>query len=112
MAVSDAVVANLTTIYVIVIALIKGYGIILGRSFSGVIVLIVSTVLVILILIGTLTWDMSRKAATYAFSTHHHPHHHVHEICKGGICWHGVAVQSPASQLRFRLPHQLPTYPN
>ncbi|XP_062097291.1 uncharacterized protein LOC133803311 [Humulus lupulus] len=109
MAVSDAVVANLTTIYVIVIAGIKAYGLILGRSFSGVIVLIASTVLVVLILIGTLTWDMSRKA-TYALSSDHRTH--VHEICKGGICWHGVAVQSPASEVRFRLPQQLPSHPN
>ncbi|GFP79155.1 hypothetical protein PHJA_000059000 [Phtheirospermum japonicum] len=29
---------------------------------------------------------------------------HGHEMCRGSICWHGVAVKSPASQVRFRLP--------
>ncbi|XP_015884846.1 uncharacterized protein LOC107420407 [Ziziphus jujuba] len=106
MAVSDAVVANLTTIYVAVIAGIKVYGLVLGRSFGGGFVLIVSTILVGLILIATLTWDVSRKA-TYAVSRDHR-RVHVHEMCKGGICWHGVAVRSPASQVRFRLPQQLP----
>ncbi|KAF3446795.1 hypothetical protein FNV43_RR11975 [Rhamnella rubrinervis] len=106
MAVSDAVVGNLTTIYVAVIAAIKVYGLVLGRSFGGGFVLIVSTLLVGFILVGALTWDVSRKA-TYAISRDHHDVH-VHEMCKGGICWHGVAVRSPASQVRFRLPQQLP----
>lgn len=109
MAVSDAVVGNLTLIYVAVIAGIKAYGLIFGRSFGGGFVLTVSTILVGFILIGTLTWDVSRKA-TYAVSRDHHAH--VNEICKGGICWHGVAVRSPASQVRFRLPRQLPSGPN
>ncbi|EXC25011.1 hypothetical protein L484_021881 [Morus notabilis] len=109
MAVSDAVVGNLTTIYVAIIAGIKAYGLVVGRSFGGGFVLVASTILVGLILIGTLTWDVSRKA-TYAVSRDHHVHVN-HEMCKGGICWHGVAVRSPASQVRFRLPQQLPSGP-
>ncbi|KAK7283734.1 hypothetical protein RIF29_13476 [Crotalaria pallida] len=113
MAVSDAVVSNLTTIYVALIACIKAYGLISGRTFTGTFVLILSTTLVAFTLVLTLTWDVSRKA-TYAFAAgdHRHllvnPHHHHHEMCKGGICWHGVAVRSPASQVRFRLPQHLP----
>lgn len=103
MALSDAVIGNLTTIYVAVIAGIKAYGLVCGRSFSGVFVLIVSTAVVCLILIGTLTWDISRKAM-YAISQDRV--NNVHEMCKGGICWHGVAVRSPASQVRFRLPQR------
>ncbi|KAJ4702139.1 Transmembrane protein [Melia azedarach] len=106
MALSDTVVGNLTTIYVAVIAGIKAYGLVSGRSFSSAFVLIMSTTIVGFILIGTLTWDVSRKA-TYAISRDHH-HAHSHEMCKGGICWHGVAVRSPASQVRFRLPQQVP----
>ena len=116
MAVSDAVVSNLTTIYVALIACIKVYGLVCGRNFGSVFVLIVSTMVVALILVATLTWDLSRKA-TYAFASDHghgnhqqphHGHNNTHEMCKGGICWHGVAVRSPASQVRFRLPHHLP----
>lgn len=106
MAVSDAVVGNLTRIYVAVIAGIKAYGVVSGRSFSGGFVLIASTIVVSLILILTLTWDVSRKA-TYAVSR---DDVHAHEICKGGICWHGVAVRSSASQVRFKLPGQLISY--
>ncbi|XP_031261551.1 uncharacterized protein LOC116119762, partial [Pistacia vera] len=105
MAVSDAVIGNLTTIYIAVIAGIKAYGLVSGRSFSSGFVLIASTTVVGAILIGTLTWDVSRKA-TYVITRDHHVH--SHEICKGGICWHGVAVRSPASQVRFRLPQQVP----
>ncbi|CAJ1972557.1 unnamed protein product [Sphenostylis stenocarpa] len=112
MAVSDAVVSNLTVLYVAVIACIKAYGFVCGRSFGGAFVLLVSTATVALILVATLTWDVSRKA-TYAFAPDHPPPpypppHHAHEPCKGGICWHGVAVRSPASQVRFRLPPNLP----
>lgn len=99
----DAVIRNLTTIYVAVIAGIKAYGLVTGRSFSGGFVLILSTATVGLILIGSLAWDLSRKVAC----TISRDHIHVHEMCKGGICWHGVAVRSPASQVCFRLPqHQ------
>ncbi|KAK7280757.1 hypothetical protein RJT34_25824 [Clitoria ternatea] len=107
MAISDYVVSNLMIIYVAVIACIKAYGLLCGRSFSGGFVLVVSTTVVALILVATLTWDVFRKA-TYAFTTEHEHPRHTHEVCKGGICWHGVAVRSPASQVRFRLPHHLP----
>ncbi|XP_004500934.2 uncharacterized protein [Cicer arietinum] len=103
MAISDTVVSNLTTIYVAVITCMKAYGFLCGRSFNGAYVVMISTTVVALILMTTLTWDLSRKA-TYAFNRDH-PHNHV-MMCKGGICWHGVAVRSPASELRFRLPHQ------
>ncbi|XP_022871092.1 uncharacterized protein LOC111390309 [Olea europaea var. sylvestris] len=95
MTISDAVVGNLTTIYLVAIAAMKAYGLVSGRSFSGWCVLILSTAAVGVILIATLTWDLSRKATSYAF-TRDHGHH---EMCRGGICWHGVAVKSPASQV-------------
>ncbi|KAL0438405.1 UNVERIFIED_CONTAM: hypothetical protein Slati_2323500 [Sesamum latifolium] len=101
MAISDAVVGNLTTLYLVVIAAMKAYGLAVGRSFSGVCVLVLSTAVVALILIASLTWDVWRKA-TRALTTRDHGH----EMCRGGICWHGVAVKSPASQVRFRLPQQ------
>ncbi|XP_028784636.1 uncharacterized protein LOC114740621 [Neltuma alba] len=111
MAVSDTVAGNLMTIYVAVIAGIKVYGLVCGRSLSTWFVMMVSTTVVALILVATLTWDVSRKA-TYAFPRdqtprHRQPHNipHHDQTCKGGICWHGVAVRSPASQIRFRLPH-------
>ncbi|CAI9116974.1 OLC1v1018278C1 [Oldenlandia corymbosa var. corymbosa] len=119
MAISDAVVGNLTTLYLAVIAGMKAYGLVSGRSFGGGFVLIVSTAVVGVILIASLTWDVSRKA-TYALTrnnriNHHHPSgggHHGHEMCRGGICWHGVAVKKPASQVRFRLPPQQPPLQN
>ncbi|XP_022772642.1 uncharacterized protein LOC111315293 isoform X1 [Durio zibethinus] len=107
MAISDAVIGNLMMIYVAVIAGIKAYGLVCGRSFSSGFVLIVSSTVVGFILVGTLTWDVTRKA-TYAISRDQPASVHVHEMCKGGICWHGVAVRSPASQVRFRLPRQIP----
>ncbi|CAI9763804.1 unnamed protein product [Fraxinus pennsylvanica] len=100
MAISDAVVGNLTTLYLVVIAAMKAYGLMVGRSFSSGYVLILSTAIVGSILIASLTWDVSRKA-TYALTRDH-----GHETCRGGICWHGVAVKSPESQVRFRLPQQ------
>ncbi|XP_057435071.1 uncharacterized protein LOC130727831 isoform X1 [Lotus japonicus] len=101
MALSDSVVSNLTMIYVAVIACIKAYGFLNGRTFGGGFVIAASTTVVGMILVATLTWDVSRKA-TYAFNRHtppQPPHNHSHEMCKGGICWHGVAVRSPASQV-------------
>ncbi|PIN03528.1 hypothetical protein CDL12_23950 [Handroanthus impetiginosus] len=99
MAISDAVVGNLTTLYLLIIAAVKAYGLATGRSFSGSCVIVLSTAAVALILIASLTWDVSRKA-TQAMITRDRGH----EMCRGGICWHGVAVKSPASQVRFRLP--------
>ncbi|CAN0871999.1 hypothetical protein LINGRAHAP2_LOCUS10001 [Linum grandiflorum] len=104
MAISDAVTGNLTTIYVAVIAGIKAYGMVCGRHFGAGFVLIASTTVVGLILVATLTWDVSRKA-THAISRESTCRSPSHDLCKGGICWHGVAVRSPASQVRFRLPH-------
>ncbi|KAK6938974.1 hypothetical protein RJ641_032482 [Dillenia turbinata] len=97
MAISDAVISNLTTLYLGIIAAIKAYALVFGRNYSGGFVLILSTALVGLILIGTLMWDVSRKA-TYALSRDP-----VDEICRGGICWHGVAVKSPASQVLYQI---------
>uniref|UniRef100_A0A5B7BHK5 Transmembrane protein n=1 Tax=Davidia involucrata TaxID=16924 RepID=A0A5B7BHK5_DAVIN len=104
MAISDAVVGNLTILYLAAIAAIKVYGLAAGRSFTGVFVLLISTTVVGILLIATLTWDVFRKAK-YTLA-----HDHANEICRcrGGICWHGVAVRSPASQIRFRLPQQQP----
>ncbi|PRQ27226.1 hypothetical protein RchiOBHm_Chr6g0303091 [Rosa chinensis] len=110
MAVSDAVVGNLTTIYVAVIAGIKAFGVVSGRTFGGGFVLIASTVVVCLILVLTLTWDVSRKAKYAVSRDDADGGSDVHESCKGGICWHGVAVRSSASQVRFRLPEQLVSY--
>nr|GMC56019.1 uncharacterized protein LOC113712700 [Ipomoea batatas] len=104
MSISDAVVGNLTTLYLAAIVAMKVYGSVTGRSFGGGFVLIASTAAVGALLIASLTWDVSRKA-TYAPQQNHHD---GHEMCRGGICWHGVAVKSPASQVRFRLPQPQP----
>ncbi|CAN4122583.1 unnamed protein product [Withania somnifera] len=115
MAISDTVVGNLTTLYLLVIAAMKAYGLMTGQSYSGIFVLIVSTAVVGGVLIMSLTWDVSRKATRYALTMVPHqqhptqqPRHHSDELCRGGICWHGVAVRSPASQFRFRLPQHHP----
>ncbi|KAG2400708.1 hypothetical protein LR48_Vigan09g032500 [Vigna angularis] len=107
MAISDVVARNLTTIFLALMASFEAYGFICGHSFNGAYLLVVSTAAVILILLTTLTWDVSRKA-TCAF---HRDQRDSREVCKGGICWHGVAPRSPASQVRFRLPRQLPLAP-
>ncbi|KAK7352238.1 hypothetical protein VNO80_17657 [Phaseolus coccineus] len=107
MAISDVVARNLTTIFLALMASFQAYAFLCGRSFNGGYVVIVSTAAVILILLTTLTWDVSRKA-TCAF---HRDHGDSREVCKGGICWHGVAPRSPASQVRFSLPRQLPLAP-
>lgn len=105
MAISDVVAANLTTLYLLVIVAMKAYGLITGRNYTGVFVLLASTAIVALILILSLTWDVSRKAAdALAPRDRIINTAHEHEMCRGGICWHGVAVKSPASQVRFRLP--------
>lgn len=104
MAISDMVARNLTTLYLVVIAVVKIYGLSTGRSFAGVFVLVISTLVVGGILVVTLTWDVSKKA-TYVLTPNDEEdkEHDYHHVCRGGICWHGVAVKSPASQLRFRL---------
>ncbi|MCD7448428.1 hypothetical protein HAX54_041919 [Datura stramonium] len=98
MAISDTVVGNLTTLYLLVIAAMKAYGLMTGRSYGGVFVLIVSTAVVGGVLILSLI-GMSRKATRYAALTRDHPtqhlnrpRHHSDELCRGGICWHGVAA--------------------
>ncbi|XP_010527721.1 PREDICTED: uncharacterized protein LOC104805018 [Tarenaya hassleriana] len=110
MSVSDAVIRNLTAIYVAVIAGIKAYGLLIGRNFGAVSVLAASTLVVGAVLVGTLTWDICRKAnkAAAAAEDRRRFSRRVEEMCKGGICWHGVAVKSPASHVRFRLTHPIP----
>ncbi|GMJ14877.1 hypothetical protein like AT1G75810 [Hibiscus trionum] len=110
MAISDAVVGNLMIIYVAVIAGIKAYGLVFERTFGSGFVLIASSTVVGLILVGALTWDVGRKAknAISGGDEQDAASVEVQEMCKGGICWHGVAVRSPASQVRFRLPQQIP----
>ncbi|KAL3351636.1 hypothetical protein AABB24_019954 [Solanum stoloniferum] len=113
MAISDKVTANLTTLYLAIIGAMKAYGLITGRNFTGCFVLILSTAAVALVLILTLTWDIYIKARNVRVR-HNRPdrinyqnqqqQHTSHEFCRGGICWHGVAVSSPASHFRFRLP--------
>ncbi|GER26617.1 hypothetical protein STAS_02276 [Striga asiatica] len=100
MAISSAVAGNLTSLYLVVIAAMKAYGMAAGRSFGGASVLILSTAVVAAILVASLAWDVSRKAAHALMAARERGH----EMCRGGICWHGVAVKSPASQVRFRLP--------
>ncbi|KAL2895477.1 Anion exchange protein 3 [Bienertia sinuspersici] len=99
MAISDAVVGSLMTIYLVVIAAIKAYGLMMGQSFTGLFVLVVSTAVVGVVLVSTLTWDVSRKATSAAvLRVDVKDNAAVAEVCRGGICWHGVAVKSPASQ--------------
>ncbi|WZZ33756.1 hypothetical protein YC2023_017157 [Brassica napus] len=109
MALSDAVLGNLATIYVAVIIAIKVYGLISGQSFSAGFVVVVSITTVGVLLAVTLAWDVSRRAADAVSRynrvvagedlSHRHNHDGGGGICKGGICWHGVAVRSPASQM-------------
>ncbi|CAH8284811.1 unnamed protein product [Eruca vesicaria subsp. sativa] len=119
MALSDAVLGNLATIYVAVIIAIKVYGLISGQSFSAGFVVVLSITTVGVLLAVTLAWDVSRRAADAVsrynrvvagedLRSHRHSHDGGGGICKGGICWHGVAVRSPASQVRFRLPQHIP----
>lgn len=102
MAISDVVARNLITLHLMVIVVFKVFGVTTGRSYAGGFVLVISTVVVLAILIGTLTWDVSRKA-TYALTPDSEAKVRDHPVCRGGICWHGVAVKSPASQLSFRI---------
>ncbi|CAH8386281.1 unnamed protein product [Eruca vesicaria subsp. sativa] len=117
MCLSDAVLRNLVTVYVAVIIAIKVYGTVSGTSFGAGFVVVVSVTAVGVLLAVTLAWDVTRRA-TDAVSRYNrvgvedlsHRNHHdgVGGVCKGGICWHGVAVRSPASQVRFRLPQHIP----
>lgn len=105
----DVVASNISMIYVGVMVGVKAYGVVYGRNYSGGYVVIVSTTLVTLMLLATLTWDLSRKAKdVFVGDHHHHPRTHQEMSCKGGICWHGVAERSPASHVRFRLPQHVP----
>ncbi|GER47438.1 homeobox-leucine zipper family protein /lipid-binding START domain-containing protein [Striga asiatica] len=106
MAISDAVVGNLTTLYLAVIAATKAYGLATGRTFSGGCVILLSTAAVASILVASLAWDVSRKAARalVAASAAAAADGGGHGACRGGICWHGVADRSPAAQVRFRVP--------
>ena len=91
MAASDAVARNITTIYLTIIAGIKAYGLTTGHIFTGPFVLATSTAVLLLVLVVTLTWDVSRKSAFVNFAAV------VEEGggsggdggCRGGICWHG-----------------------
>lgn len=106
MGVSDVVVGNLTTVYLVVIAAVKAHGLVCGQGVSGVFMLVVSSAVVGVILIGSVIWDLYRKASKAVAAAARDDHGVSSEVCRGGICWHGVAVHSPASQVRLRLPQQ------
>ncbi|XP_010536401.1 PREDICTED: uncharacterized protein LOC104811416 [Tarenaya hassleriana] len=112
MALSDAVLGNITAIYVAVIVAIKAYGLLSGRSFGPGFLLAASISAVAAVIFATLAWDVSLRAAEAVSRCSRgggeDRSHHVGGICRGGICWHGVAVRSPASQVRFRLPQHIP----
>ncbi|MCL7026608.1 hypothetical protein MKW94_020518 [Papaver nudicaule] len=123
MMISDVVVGNLMSVYLGLIASLKLFGVLSGRSFSGTFVVLVSSAAVLFILLSTLSWDVSRKAASSSSSSasassaqdYNHQNRGTHK-CRGGICWHGtVSVRSTVSQVRFRLPphhhHPLPPPP-
>ncbi|KAI8549485.1 hypothetical protein RHMOL_Rhmol06G0028200 [Rhododendron molle] len=105
MGASDVVVGNLMTVYLVVIAAVKAHGLVCGQGLSGVFMLVVSTAVVGVILVGSIIWDLYRKASKAVVAARDDDHGSS-EICRGGICWHGVAVRSPASQVWFRLPQQ------
>lgn len=108
MGVCDVVVSNFTLIYVIVTFCVKGYEILNGGNYGGVFVVIVSTTLVALILVATLTWDLSRKFNKCMTVVDQQQQPRTMSYCKGGICWHGGMDRSPASQIQFKIPHHLP----
>ncbi|CAN7130391.1 unnamed protein product [Brassica rapa subsp. narinosa] len=116
MALPDAVLGNHATIYVGVIIVIKLYGLVSGTSFSAGFIFVVSVTAVGVLFGVALAWDVTRRAADAVsrynrVSVEDLSHRHSHDgggICKGGICWHGVAVRSPASQVRFSLPQHVP----
>ncbi|KAL5072194.1 hypothetical protein RYX36_023081 [Vicia faba] len=109
MGVCDVVLRNLTLLYVVVTFCVKGYEVLNGGSYGGVFVVFVSTTLVALILVATLTWDLSRKfnkCTMFVVDQQHQSR--TLSYCKGGICWHGVMDRSAAPQIRFKIPHHLP----
>ncbi|KAF9618426.1 hypothetical protein IFM89_001149 [Coptis chinensis] len=113
----DGVVANMTSLYLGVIAVMKLFSVITGRNFSGCFVVLVSTFVVASIVLAALTWDVSRKP-TYAAPLSADPYCYYADSTSSsrqndnrekprGICWHdGVSVQSTVSQIRFQLPQQ------
>ncbi|CAF2065073.1 uncharacterized protein BNAC06G36490D [Brassica napus] len=115
MALSDAVLENLVTIYVAMIIVIKLYGLVSGTSFRAGFIFVVSVTTVGVLFGVSLAWDVTRRAADAVsrynrVSVEDLSHRHSQDgggVCKGGICWHGVAVRSPASQVRFRLPEHV-----
>ncbi|CAF2202075.1 unnamed protein product [Brassica napus] len=63
MALSDAVLGNLATIYVGVIIVIKLYGLVSGTSFSAGFIFVVSVTAVGVLFGVALAWDVTRGAA-------------------------------------------------
>ncbi|CAN8240094.1 unnamed protein product [Cochlearia groenlandica] len=120
MPLSDAVLGNLAAIYVAAIIAIKVYGLVSGKSFSSGFVVVVSISAIGVLVAVTLAYDVSRRAkdavTRYNRVVGGEDLSHRHDgddgggggNCRGGICWHGVAVRSPASQVRFRLPQHIP----
>ncbi|GFQ08857.1 hypothetical protein PHJA_003029700 [Phtheirospermum japonicum] len=51
-------------------------------------------------MIASFTWNVSRKVTQTLMEAQNHGH----EMCRGGIYWHNVAIKSLASQVRFCLP--------
>lgn len=107
MGVCDVMLSNLTLVYVAVTFCVKAYEALNGGGYGGVFVVIVSTTLVALILVATLTWDLSRKFNKCVVVVDQQQPRTM-SYCKGGICWHGVMDRSTASQIRFKIPHHLP----
>ncbi|CAH2036757.1 unnamed protein product [Thlaspi arvense] len=117
MALADALLANLATFYLAMIFIIKAYGLITGRNFGAGVLVIASMTVVVVVLVLTLAWDVSRRAAggitrynRRGGETLNERHHNEsgRGSCKGGICWHGLAVRSQASKVHFRLPQHIP----
>ncbi|RID56164.1 hypothetical protein BRARA_G03380 [Brassica rapa] len=108
MALSDAVLGNHATIYVGVIIVIKLYGLVSGTSFSAKFIFVVSVTAVGVLFGVALAWDVSRYNRVSVEDLSHCHSHDGGGICKGGICWHGVSVRSPVSQVRFSLPQHVP----
>ncbi|XP_047326913.1 uncharacterized protein LOC124930628 [Impatiens glandulifera] len=109
MAISDIVAGNLTRLYLLLITAIKVYGLVYNRSFTGVFVLFASTATLTVLLIGTLVYDVSRKAAKALTAARlgsivADRSQLKKEICRGGICWHRMVFGSPISQVIYGIP--------